>query len=837
VRTPPIGLCCSALLAASVLGQASGDGGAAELLETLRRIANPYRVLHVIAHPDDEDSGTVTYLSRGLGVDVTIASITRGESGANLVTGDFFDALGVLRTLEFRTAAQYYQARLRFTRFADFGYSKSLDETFKNWDREGALADLVRIIREERPHVILARWRGDSRDGHGHHQAAGLLAQEAFHGASDFRRFPAEDEDRWQPLKLYSNNRRETDPWTVQVDSGVYDPLHGQTFAQIGREGIRSHRSQGAGSAIAGSGPAIRYYELMASKVGPADQETSVFERIDEQIPAALREPIERATRLYRVDNPLACIPALIDGLRAVRRLRAKIDSQDLLRREELIENAIALALGAKLDFLVQPAQEPPARLSSFMPYETLRVVTPGDKFEAKVNLQSGLATLRDVEYSIETPAGWQVTEVAESRYSIQAPETIISSAVHWSRPSVWNVEYQPGNEELWGQALPEPQLAARASFTIDGVPVSLSAPLLASHLDEQRIQRRSPLATGPAVSIEFKTDAGLLPVGSREYSAVVGLRNNTSRPVTGAIELEVPIGWESGEPRGFSFQGEGQEQQMAITVRSPRTADPGNYPIEAIAIYEGGQSKAGFRRVTSVGGESAYLSRPARHEVSIVEVETAPNLSIGYVTGTGDDVPSAIRQLSPAVTLLDSDYLASGDLDRFDTILLGIRAYAVRDDLKAHNARLLEYASRGGVLIVQYNTPEFDNNYGPYPYSMTRRPEEVSQEDSPVVILDSDDSVFRWPNRITSDDFDGWKEQRGSKFLVEWDERYKPLLETHDTDQDPQRGGWLVARHGQGLYVYCAYAWYRQLPYGVPGAARLFANLISLGSPNAPWR
>jgi hypothetical protein len=186
---------------------------------------------------------------------------------------------------------------------------------------------------------------------------------------------------------------------------------------------------------------------------------------------------------------------------------------------------------------------------------------------------------------------------------------------------------------------------------------------------------------------------------------------------------------------------------------------------------------------------------------------------------------------------LLDPTALASGDLSKYSTILLGIRAYAARPELKTYNQRLLDYVAQGGVLVVQYNTQEFDSNYGPYPYQMTTRAEEISEENSPIEMLDPADPVFQIPNKITSRDFDGWVEQRGSKFLASWDSRYKPLLASNDDGQSPQRGGWLVARHGQGLYVYCAYAWYRQIPYAVPGAMRIFANLVSLGASNAAWR
>jgi hypothetical protein len=222
-------------------------------------------------------------------------------------------------------------------------------------------------------------------------------------------------------------------------------------------------------------------------------------------------------------------------------------------------------------------------------------------------------------------------------------------------------------------------------------------------------------------------------------------------------------------------------------------------------------------------------LYQPAIYKTSGADVKMAPSLKIAYVEGSGDDVPAALEALGVHVSFLSAQDLASADLSQYDTILLGVRAYAVRPDLIANNGRLLKYAENGGVVVVQYNTPEFDHNYGPYPYVMSNDPEEVTDENSVVTILDPKNPLFTWPNAITSKDFDGWIEERGSKFLVSWDQHYEPLLETHDAGQDPQNGGLLYARYGKGIYIYNAYAFYRQLPLGVPGAYRIFANILSL--------
>ncbi|MCP5114618.1 MAG: PIG-L family deacetylase, partial [bacterium] len=527
------------------------DRGAAGLLQTLRRLETNIRVMHIVAHPDDEDGGTITWLSRGRGAEVTLLSITRGESGANLVTGDFFDRLGALRTLEVLKAAQHYGAHVRFTRFTDFGYSKTLEETLNNWDRDEVVRDLVRLIRAKKPHVVLARFRGSRRDGHGQHQAAGLLAREAFEAAGD---------GSWKPLKLYAGNYRENEDWTVAVDSGVYDPLLGETYAQMARRGLRFQRSQGAGSAIASPGPAKRYYKLVASEVGMADKEEDFFERLPVVLPPELAGAVREAKRLYSAEDPARCAPALAKALDTVRRLRRQQESIDLAIKERQILTALEQALGITFDVLVEPDNPPQGRFSSFMPYSTLSVAVPGQTFQVKTALYGAEATGMDVV----APSGWQVEKAGDNRFRITVGPNAYPSQAHWSRPSVWDPAYRIADDQLFGLPVPPVPVKARASYRVAGVEATVEGKALTSFVDPTGVQRRRSLAVGPAVSVRFATEAGVLPVGRGEYGLATTLRNNASRAVGGSLRLELPDGWRS-EPPGapFSFQKEGEEQEI----------------------------------------------------------------------------------------------------------------------------------------------------------------------------------------------------------------------------------------------------------------------------------
>ncbi len=791
------------------------DRGAAGLHQALKRLGTTARVLYITAHPDDEDGGTITWLTRGLGADVTLLSLTRGESGANLITGDFFDSLGALRTLELLRASQYYGCRVRFTSHIDYGYSKNVDEAWRNWDREKVLGEVVRVVRQEKPHIIIGRWQGNARDGHGHHSAAGVIAQLAYAAAADPTRFPEQFKDglaAWQTLKLYGGNRRENDEWTIRVDSGQFDPMLGRSYAQIARDGLRWQRSQGAGAVTSRPGPQVSYYHLLATRLSgsrPA-KESSFFAGLEDQL-----------------RYPGATTPAdIARGLATVR-------ERGTPRQAELWQQALHQSLGIELEALVQPEKPITGPMSMVRPYETFSVATPGQTFDVALTFhaRAGDVPIKPERLELAAPAGWTVTEKKPGLFTVTVPAQAAYTAAYWHRNSVRDLTYTLDTPARFGQPLPAAPLTARAHYSLAGVPASIESEPRVSTIDTLGVQQLRPLAVGPALAVRFSTEAGVLPVERDRYQLRTFVRNVSSKPVTATVRLDLPAGWRSEPPQAeMRFEKENDEGSAAfIVIAPPASGKSEDITVTAVASAGGQEYRADFQPHTFASLDTLYLTRPARHTVRRVDVKTATGLRVGYVAGTGDDVPQTLGQLGVAYDLLDTAALATGDLSKYHTIMLGIRAYAARNDVKTYNQRLLDYVAQGGVLIVQYNTPEYDASYGPFPYSMGRNPEEVSEENAPVTILDPADPVFRLPNKIEAADFSDWVEQRGSKFFATWDPRWKPLIETHDTGQAPQKGAWLVARHGKGLYVYCALAWYRQLPFAVPGAVRLFANLISL--------
>lgn len=788
------------------------DRGAAGLWTALKRANCGVRVLFLVAHPDDEDAATLTWLARREGADVTLLSLTRGEAGANLITADFFDELGALRTLEHRKAAELYGVRVRYTSFADFGYSKDVEETWRNWDRKLLFKEVQDIVNEVRPHIVMARFTGTPRDGHGQHQASGLMATDAF-----------EKPGSWTPLKLYLGGDSNQPATRIQINTGEYDPVSGRSYAEIGREGYRWHRSQAMGAVLARPGKSAATYTRAGSRTGGQGEESSIFDGLRIVNPAAAEA--RRALESFSAQNPAASAPYLAEGLRNIQRLRqAHPEDPDLREWEERFSHALELALGLEAEVLVESDNPVNGPAAMFRPAVTFRVAAAGQSFQVATSFYvRGPVHVAELSRRVTAPRSWEVSRLDAERFKVRVRDSAAWSAAPWSRPSIRLARYTET-----GTA--EPPLMAEIEYEYLGARGRVRRTAEVSYLDSVGLQHREPVAVGPAISVKFASAAGFSPLSAPEYPVDVIVRNSASGPRQGTIRLELPPGWTSkSAAAGFRFEREGEEARFTFPVTP--TAQAGTGVIHAVAESGGHQYRRSFERITYSGLDSIYLSHPAEHRVQRVDVKVAPGLRAGYVMGTGDEVPAALRRLGVPVTLLDSNALASGDLAQYSVILLGIRAYAAREDLRVHNARLLEYVRNGGTLIVQYNTQEFDKNFGPYPYTMTSRAEEVSEEDSPVTILDPDHVLFRSPNVIDVRDFEGWFEQRGSKFWMTWDDRYKPLIETHDTGQAPQKGIWLAADYGKGKYVYCALAWYRQLPVAAPGAVRLFANLISLGA------
>ena len=797
----------------------------------------------MIAHPDDEDGGTVTLLTRGKGYKVTFLALSRGEAAGDAVSSDFGPALGIRRTLEMIRSSEYYGAQLRMSRFLDFGLSRTLAKTLRYWNQEDALRDMVRFIRQERPHVVLSRWQGNPGDRLGNHEIDGIVALQAFEAAGDAKRFPeqiAEGLAPWRPLKFYNDNRGEADDWTIKVDSTVYDPVLGRTYGQIAHEGLGQQVSQAAAGPIQPVGwPSVSYYKLVSTRVGTAGKESDFFERIDVSLKRypELDKQITEAVSAFDAQHPDTCVPHLARALRTVRQLYTAKKDIDLLVKEQQLQVALAQALGLEFEALVEP-RKPGHTSGEYKPIRTPRTFNPGESFRVTTAFRSSGKTAVTVkEITLRTPDGWQVNSLAPNRFEVTIPENATLTSAFWIRDSLRDGFYRITRPELLGEPTTPSPIRAELTYSVDGVEASLRTDVEASSISNTGVQFRHALAITPPVSVRFQSEMIAVPLGRSRHAVVCTIHSYVDGPSEGSVRLEVPLGWTS-EPQSarYALQKQDEEAEIVFHLIPSGLLPNAEYHIHAVAESRGKTYRNSFLPVTELGLGTVYMEQPARLTLRGVDVQI-PKGIVAYVMGTGDEVPEALRLLGLKVDLLDNDALAQRDLSEYNAIVLGVRAYLARDALRTYNWRMLQYVRNGGVLIVQYNTEEFDNNYGPYPYTAAGAVQDVTEEDSPIEFLQPTHAVLNYPNRIGLQDFDGWVEKRGLRFLASWDERYVPVLSTHDQGQKPQAGGLLIASYGKGLWVYIGYSLYRQISFAVPGGIRLFANLIALGDAEAPWK
>jgi LmbE family N-acetylglucosaminyl deacetylase len=847
------------------------DQGAAGAWQKLIKLPTIASVLHTTAHPDDEHGGVLAMLSRGEGARVSMLTLTRGESGDNALGPELFDALGLIRTEELLLADRYYGVDQQyFGTVVDYGFSKRLDETLEKWGIDHVLRDMVGVIRTERPLVVIARFQGNERDGHGNHSAAGMVTREAFEKAADPAVFPdqvARGLRPWQPLKLYMGGVRANEDWTIRVDAGRYDPIVGDSYQSLARRGLSFQRSQTGGRFWPQPGAAVSYYKRLRATVDVPEKEQSFFDGIDVRLPAlyrtlgkaappggvdalaAIAREIEAAMSAFRPAQPSAAAPALASALALVRRASAGARDQDeafvLRAKERQLADALDAVLGVTLTAVAQPAGTPEATGPFNAVPPPMPALTPGQRFEVVATFvnRSGVE-VRDVRIALESPVGWPasaggppVATAAENlpvrqKFTVTVPANAAPSRPHFSRASIQAPRYDIADESARHQPFAEPPLSVLVTYVVDGVAVESRRPATRLEANLPYGYDVRALTVVPALAVTLTPAHAVVPIGgSRPVLLQAEVINNRDGAADGELRLNLPAGW-IATPASYPlhFVRAGERAQLPFTVAASAVSER-PYRVSAVAKIGGEEYTEGYAVVKYRDLETRYLYREAAATVTGIDVKVRAGLEVGYVMGIGDEVPAALAQLGANVRLLGERDLTGAPLAPFDAIVTGTRAYAVRQDLATANRRLMDYVRDGGNLIVLYNTQELDpNRDAPYPGELPRNAEEVSEESSPVEILAPAAEVLNTPNRITRADFDNWVEQRGSKFWSSWDPRYTPILATWDRGQPPQKGGWLHARHGKGHYTYFAYALHRQLPYGVPGAYRILANLLSLG-------
>jgi LmbE family N-acetylglucosaminyl deacetylase len=790
-----------------------GNPGAAELAHALDRLATTGRVLYIAAHPDDENTRLLAYLANIKHLEVAYLSMTRGGGGQNLIGGEQGALLDVIRTEELLSARRMDGARQYFTRMSDFGYSKRADETLAKWTHEAALADVVWVIRTFQPDVIITRF-SETPPNHGHHTASAVLAREAFAAAGDPKRFPEQLKHNvtvWQPVRLLRNHsmfgRTPTPPPkdAITLDVGTYDPRLGLGMGELAARSRSQHKSQGFGVAEQ-RGPNLEYFVPTAGKGATRD----LFEGIElgwrryGAAATAYAKAIAEAQRLLDRDHPARAAPALA-------RARGELDK---LPADPRVREA-----RQSLDEVLAAAAGLYARATAAEP-----IATPGGKLEVSLELvtRGTAVAIRRVDLPGATAiAPVSLGSVEKKLVTAQVTVQGTPSLVHWLAQPAKPGHYVVADPKLVGAPRQPPPLAATIEAVIAGRAVRLVRPVVHAWTDRVHGERVRPFTIVPPATVTPLRDAVMSPgkPGPLDVRVRAGRDGLTAR-----LELTLPAGW-TATPASHAIKlaKAGDEVTLRFLVRPRGNATAG----DATPVVRIGNESWSLREdvIDYPHIPMQLVLRPA--SVRLVPLELrAPTGRIGYVRGSGDSIASDLAHVGFTVEDIDDETLRSGDLRRFAAIVLGIRAHNTRPTVGRSRTRLDDYVKRGGTLVVQYNTLDFEGALGPFPLELGR--DRITDETAAATLIEPKHPVLSRPNAIAASDFSGWVQERGIYFASKWDPRYKPLLRFTDPGEGPLDGALVVAQHGKGRFLYTGLAFFRQLPAGVPGAYRLFANLVA---------
>lgn len=821
------------------------DEGAIGLGQILKHIVNTKRIMHIGAHPDDEDSDLLAYLARKENARVVYLSLTRGDGGQNVIGPELFEALGVIRTEELLQARTLDGAGQMFTRAFDYGYSKTLAEARKFWDEEKIKCDVVRAIRSFRPQVVNPRFTGTPADGHGQHQFAGYIAPIAVRAAADPKQCPGTGRP-WKVQKLYvGQSFRSSATPSLRMDTGIYDPLIGKSYYEIAAYGRSQHKSQEQGT-LELKGDRYAGVNLLDSSVETPAKEVSMFDGLDTSIKGIqkligtseprLQEELEKLDALanralddFDPMKPGSIVPTLAEAYVqadkvywSTRQPKAKFLMDE--KRAE-IEKALRLASGLQIDAL-----------------SSSETATPSETIGLNVNIfypeASGL-TVKSVE--LKAPDGWKVEKAdvpaggRETPRASRAFNVTVATGEKYTQPYYLQRPrdgylYQWPDDGNQNRPFQPPLITARVTMDVGGTDVTFEQPVQYRFADPTRGELRRDLNVVPGLSPDLDQHLLVIPKSKDEEKRKISLNltNYADKNISGIARIEAPQGWTvTPSTVDFSIAKKGDGASFDFEVTIPKGTATGNYDLHAVAEAGGRTYSQTLNKIAYDHIQTHRYYTDAAAKVVVMDLKVAP-VKVGYIEGSGDSIPEAMRQMGLDVKMIGKKELTSGDLSGYDTIVIGIRASETNPDYVANNSRLLKYVRDGGTMIVQYQKYAYQTlGLAPYPVQYNAR---VSEEDAKVTILDPDNPVFNFPNKITQADFEGWVQERNLYAFRSFDGHYTPLLESHDTGEPDNKGGMVYAKIGAGQYVYASYAFFRQLPAGVPGAWRLWANLVSLG-------
>lgn len=797
---------------------------AAEILKKIKKLKVLGNVLYVAAHPDDENTRLIAYLSRHELVNTAYFSFTRGDGGQNLIGPEIREKLGLIRTRELLAARRIDEGLQFFSRAVDFGYSKHPDETFEVWDREKVLGDLVWVIRNFKPDIIITRFNDEPGRSHGHHTASAILAREAFHLAGDPDSYPEQLEHAgvWQPKSLYWNTswwfygtRDFDDSGMIKVNVGEYDPLLGLSYTELAAGSRSMHKSQGFG-ASGSRGDEIEYLEQWEGEKVKAD----IFENLNTSWTGieggeVIESTIDKMLLAYDPLSPGNTVDDLIKLRNQVEALHDDFWRKKKLQEiDELIYYCAGLFLEVKSEYF------------SAAPGTELRIdVEAINRSENEIVFHDFTIgrNIRDTTLDYSLAHNHSFTFATQ----FQIPDNTEISQPYWLKHKPEKGMFVVKDQALIGKPENEPAIQCRFDLLINGKMISYTRPAIFKQNDPVEGEVYRPFVIIDPVHINFENDISIFPDRSAKIFNVIVKAGKDN--VGGRLHLSVNDSWQiNPDYVDFSLSGKNEEKIFVFEVTPPEGQSVDR--LKASAEINGVSYNRGYEEIDYDHIPLQTLFPEASVKLVKPDIQKRGD-RIGYIEGAGDEIPESLEQIGYKVEYISEDDFTNNRLDRFDAIITGIRAYNTVQDLKFKQPKLMQYVRDGGTMIVQYNTSHrlVTEDLAPYPLQLSR--DRVTVEEAPVTILAEDHPVMKHPNKITEEDFDGWVQERGLYFPDEWDERYTPVLSCHDPGEDPKKGGLLVTRYGKGYYIYTGYSWFRELPAGVPGAFRIFANLVSLGN------
>jgi LmbE family N-acetylglucosaminyl deacetylase len=807
----------------SIFSQPEESLNSSEIKLALKKLNTLGTVLYIAAHPDDENTAFLTYFNYEKNMRTGYLSLTRGDGGQNLIGDEQGDLLGVLRTQELLQARNIDGAEQFFSRAVDFGYSKTPEETFKKWGKEKILSDVVWVIRKFRPDVIVTRFPTTGIVTHGHHTASALLAFEAFKISGDSSAFP----DQLKYVKPWQAKRIFWNAWTpalasmginsdtlIKINLGEYNQLLGRSYTEISAESRSMHKSQGFGA----SGNRENYYNYFLQLAGtPARNE--LFQDIDvswdrvkgsEKVSALLR----KAERDFNFENPANIFPTLIDAYQELQKINdtywVDIKSADLLN---VIKSCAGIWLEAVTDENLLSARSETIVKTGFVNRSGFPLILKSIHIDYQENdstLNSNL--IQGQEVSVER--------------KILIPQDAEYSQPYWLKEENHKDTYIVKDQELIGQSKTDYPIYAIFKVDYEGTELDFKTPVFYRETDPVKGEVYKRVEILPEAVINFNKDLYLIKNGEiKELTVIV---KSIMGKLNGKVRLKSEENWDiSPEFYGVDLVTKGEEKEYKFYIKA--NGNSSSSIVKAQVEIGDKIISRGLVTLDYPHIQPQIILPVAQTKILKIDLQKKTVKKIAYIMGSGDKIPDLLKDLGFSVDVFSNEPLSTALLQNYDIVITGIRAYNTDEKLSIDQQNLLKYVEGGGTLLVQYNTLG-DMFAEPSPYKLKISRDRVTEEDSPVKILDGNNPVLNYPYKINQNDFSGWIQERGLYFPNEWDKKFVPLLEMNDTNENPEQGSLLVAKYGKGTFIYTGLSFFRQLPAGVEGAYKLFINLISAG-------